>query len=323
MPRYTNDLNLPGPLFAAIVNDPYERGDSDISVTQLIDPPRKVALETQHSTELVEDVSDRVWSLMGQAIHTILERANVTGIAEERLYTEVEGWRVSGKYDHLDLTDGVLTDWKMASVWEWVYGIRPEREQQLNLLAHIAQLSKGYRINKLRAAFIFRDWQKSKARLGDGDYPPKQVMVVDIPMWPAEIPGEFLRDRVRAHQRAQQELLPLCTDDERWAKPTTYALKKEGRKSAIRVLESPEAIEDWALGAGFARRNYDRDAHGRDVMPYEVLLERGYSIEERPGENTRCAAYCPALAVCSQGQALVGREGDWIAAEEPETAEVA
>lgn len=306
--RYRNDLNLPAPLYAAIVNDPYERGDADISVTQLIDPPRKVALEEQHAMDLEEDASDRVWSLMGQAIHTILERANVTGIVEERLYTEVEGWRVSGKYDHLDLTDGVLTDWKMASVWEWVYGIRPEREQQLNLLAHIAQLSKGYRINKLRAAFIYRDWQKSKARLGDGDYPPKQVMVVDIPMWPAEIPGEFLRDRVRAHQRAQQELLPLCTDEERWAKPTTYALKKEGRKSAIRVLPSLDEAGRWAILNGFGRPLYAPDADGmHDPEPPAVQLAKGISIEVRPGENTRCESYCPALEVCVQGQALVAK----------------
>lgn len=300
MPKYRNDLNLPAPLFAAVINDPYSRGDADISVTQLISPPRVVALEAQHAMEIEEDASDRIFSLMGQAIHVILERANAVGIAEKRLFTEVEGWKVSGAFDHLDLQDGTLRDYKVASVWEYIFGLRPEREQQLNLLAHLARL-QGYRVNRLEAVMIFRDWSKTEARRRpEGDaYPRKQVATVELPVWPAEIPGEFLRDRVRAHQRAQQKLLPECTDEERWAKPTTYALKKEGRKSAIRVLPSWEEVELWALDAKFARQSMDR---------LSVILEKGYSIEERPGENVRCASYCAALPFCSQGQALVAAE---------------
>ena len=314
MPRYTNDLNLPGPLFAAVVNDPYSRGDSDISVTQLIDPPRKVALEAEHAMDIVEDASDRIFSLMGQAVHVVLERANATGITEKRLATEVEGWKVSGAFDHMDLHEGTLRDWKVASVWEYVFGLRPEREQQLNLLAHLARIN-GYRVNKLEAVMIFRDWQKSKARTDDGNYPRKQVEVVEIPMWPVEVPNEFLRARVKLHQVAQRLAasrmdLIECTDEERWAKPTTYALKKEGRKSAIRVLASQQEAEEWAIGAKFARADYASDEHDR----HSVSLERGYSIEERPGENTRCAMYCSALPFCSQAKALGVGEGDWISA---------
>ena len=98
--KYTNFLNLPEPLVNAVVNDDYDRGSSDITVTELLSPPRKVALEKMHSDELVTDVSESMWALIGQAVHSILERSGTTGRTEERMYAEVLGWKVGGKFDH-------------------------------------------------------------------------------------------------------------------------------------------------------------------------------------------------------------------------------
>ncbi len=41
MTKWTNALNLPAPIVAAITNDPYSSGDADISVTSLIAPARQ------------------------------------------------------------------------------------------------------------------------------------------------------------------------------------------------------------------------------------------------------------------------------------------
>ena len=72
--KYTNKLNLPQPLVSAIVNDKYDSGTSDISVTSLLKPYQLRALERHHD-KLTEDIADRIWSLLGQVIHGILERA--------------------------------------------------------------------------------------------------------------------------------------------------------------------------------------------------------------------------------------------------------
>src|SRR5256885_456391 len=96
--RLTNHAGLPTALVAAVQNDSYDGGNCDISVKRLIQPARKVALEKLHADEIVEDVGERIWSLMGQLGHSVLERSGV-GLVEHRLYASVLGWNVSGKAD--------------------------------------------------------------------------------------------------------------------------------------------------------------------------------------------------------------------------------
>ena len=80
----TNNEALPQPIVDAVTKDPYSRGDSDISVTQLLQPARKVVLEKKHDHEMVVDAADRLFALLGQIGHGILERAANSGIVEKR-----------------------------------------------------------------------------------------------------------------------------------------------------------------------------------------------------------------------------------------------
>ena len=73
--KITNNHNLPQSVVSAVSNDPYDRGGSDYTCTELISPVRQVMLRHRHGDEITEDASDRVWSLLGQAVHHILERA--------------------------------------------------------------------------------------------------------------------------------------------------------------------------------------------------------------------------------------------------------
>lgn len=287
--KLTNKQNLPAPLVAAVEADDYDAGDSDITVTQLISPPRLVALRKIHEDELEEDASERIWALMGKSIHKILEQAEGTMLAERRLYTEVGGWKVSGAYDRMALISGGafsarLQDYKMASVWEAIHGVKEERKQQLNLLAHLARLN-GYTIDGLEVVYIFRDWSKTKALQG-GDYPKHQVLRAPVPLWTSDVADEYLRERVMLHQAAQDGFRepPDCTPEDRWHKPDTWAVMKEGRKSALRVLDSDGAAQEWAvLNAGYP------DDH-------KIF------ISHRPGEDTRCEHYCPVAQFCTQFQ---------------------
>src|SRR6266480_3301089 len=86
----TNSLSLPQPLVEAVRADDYDRGECDYTTTQLIRPVRINSLLQKHRDQICEDVSDRIWTLFGQAIHTVLERAKdgiVTDfITEERYF---------------------------------------------------------------------------------------------------------------------------------------------------------------------------------------------------------------------------------------------
>lgn len=102
--RLSNKMGLPDALVRAIQNDGYNPGEkTDFSVTQLISSPRIRVLRKRHWHEIEDDVSDRIYSLLGQSIHTILERAEVSAHVEERLYAEVDGMTISGQFDRMVL----------------------------------------------------------------------------------------------------------------------------------------------------------------------------------------------------------------------------
>ena len=88
----TNNFNLPQFVVDALTYSDYSRGDSDISVTQLIDSPRLAQLQKQFAAQQSRDAVDFVWSRFGTSVHTMFEESlkNSDVITEERLFAEVE-----------------------------------------------------------------------------------------------------------------------------------------------------------------------------------------------------------------------------------------
>lgn len=262
----TNLKGLPDALVQAVRNDPYA-GGGDISTTKLIDAPQRRVLYKKYSDFVVEDVSDRIWSLLGQAVHTVLERAETTALTEKRLFAEVNGWSVSGAFDRLHLGDELLQDYKVTSTYNaqgsesWT--------KQLNVLRWLAH-ENGYEVSKLQIVAIFRDWSRAKVRDG---YPESNVGLIDVPLWDLDDTREYIEERVYLHQRASDGDEIPCTDSERWYEGTTYALKKKGGVRATKVVEN---IED--LGE----------------------IQDGYEVEVRPGEYKRCASFCDVAPFCKQ-----------------------
>lgn len=72
----TNKNNLPEMVIEAIKGDPYHF-TGDISCSSLFDEPQIRMLRKKHSDEIVEDASDRVFSLLGQIVHGVLERSMI------------------------------------------------------------------------------------------------------------------------------------------------------------------------------------------------------------------------------------------------------
>ena len=306
--KITNHNSLPAPIYNAIIANPYSRGTANISVTDLIEPPQLVALRDSHLDDMESDASSLVWSLMGQAMHTILERSGIQsgkGKTEQRLYMKVEGWDVSGQFDYID-ENNVLWDWKFVSTYEYMNGIKTSREKQLNMYAALAR-ANGYTVEGLRVGFLFRDWSVYAVSKQPG-YPRAQAVEVPIPMWPEEVATQFLKDRVRAHQRAQKahakgKAVVECTPEERWQTADSYAVYKNNNKSATRVLPTITEAENFVRGA-----NSKTDNKGK------ISSDR-YKIQYRPGASVRCERYCPVLDWCEQGKKYVKtdrREADEV-----------
>lgn len=275
----TNKLNLPSSIYNAVKRDPYTKGDAHISVTGLIGPARKRILELRHADEITEDVADRIWSLMGQITHGILERADDEAWCEERLYIVRHGWRISGQFDRVLLeNDGLLQDYKLTSTYSVKDGAKPEYVAQANLYRLMLQ-EHGYTVEKLQIVAILRDWQRSKAK-HDPNYPQAPCVVIDLPAWPKEQTEAYITGRLTIHGWAQTAL-PDCTDDERWYRGEKFALVKLGNKKATKLFNTKEEAIAWT----------END-------------DNLYKIEHRRGENLRCSDYCSAAPFCSQYQEL-------------------
>lgn len=288
MSQITNRLGLPEAFVNAVKNDSYSPGSSDFTVTELIGPPRIGALKRKHRDEITEDASDRVWNLIGQVSHGILERSNTVDLVEKRFYTEILGSKIGGQFDSLILETATLSDYKVTTVWKFkadesgYLKVPDEYTAQLNILAYILA-KNGIKVNALKTVAILRDWSKPEARRNK-DYPQTNVLNLDVPYWEEDDTRKYLEERVALHQSAQKLLAsgiepPICTPEERWLKPTKYATKKKDAKRATKLYDT-----------------YDEAS--RNCGP-------GMIVETRPGEDTRCLLYCPVAFACSHGKLLL------------------
>ena len=280
--KITNVHNVPRPLVTLASKQYYSKGKSDYSVTELMSPPRVQRLRAQHDEERTEDVSDMLWSLLGSALHVVMERGESEGwTSEERLFTEVDGVVISGAIDlQEDAADGIgIVDYKFTSAWA-VMNDKIEWEQQLNIYKWLVERVKKKPVKSLRICALIRDFSRHDDREG---YPQSPIHMVDIPMWDAVKAETYVRERLEAHRTSKLsadfgEALQECSPEERWMSETTYAVKREGRKTAIRVFKTIEEANELAE------------------------REKGY-VETRLGEPKRCTGdYCGVAQWCDQYQ---------------------
>jgi len=288
--KYTNKHNIPIEIIRAVENDNYSKGNSVKSITGLLQPPKISILSEEHKDTLTVDISDRIWILLGQSVHTILERANEgkeDTMTEERMFADVNGWTISGQTDSISLKDNTLKDYKVTSAWTVMNALKddkPEWVEQLNCYAWLARQNTDIKIDKLNIVAISRDWSKPQYERSSGDYPPAPVTVVNIPLWSEEDQLKFIKDKVTLHQEAEAEYLisgtlPDCSDAERWKRNDTFRVVKEGRKSAVRVLPSEKEAE-----------KYISSHKDKDNLDIEVAI----------GKPIRCESYCNVAEFCDQ-----------------------
>jgi len=223
-----------------------------------------------------------VWSLLGQAVHAITAHAQQAHeLSEERLHATVDGMRVSGAFD---LFDGeTLSDLKVTSAWAIRDGVKPEWIAQLNVLSYLLRVA-GWNTKRLQIVAILRDWRQSEKQRYGRDYPAQQAVCLEIELWTELQQLAYIRERVALHRQAPP---PPCTPEERWDRPTVYAVMKDGRRSAVKLHGTREAAEAHAAELGAK--------HG---------------VVKRPGTSVRCASYCSVARWCEYGRTVVDVRGE-------------
>ena len=255
----TNNNNLPEPIVNAIKNHNHIGGD--YSASMLYQSPRMVQLKKRNKNKITKDASEMVWALFGTALHNIVEKgAGKNDMSEQYLSTEILGKSLTGTADLLtENNDGTytITDYKTLSVWSIIYMSSVEEwEKQLNTYAFLFTKA-GFNISKIQIVGLMRDWQKSKAITEN--YPKSQIQVIDVKLWNEIDQETYIIERIslfESHNETDSNNLPYCTKKELWQDSDKFAIMKEGRKSAVRLLDSQEKAEQFIIDNELNDKHY-------------------------------------------------------------------
>jgi hypothetical protein len=316
--KLTNKAGLCRSLVDALTAEDYDLISPPANVfscTTIIDVPRPYFLRVRHEKNITVDVMDNVWLLDGSAVHYAVEMSNKNRgsdrLSEERFFIEVPvfggEWKVhqlpekkgsitdqpwydvskyylSVKFDHYDPEEKVIEDYKRTSPWEWVHGIKPARERQLNIGAFALTLA-GFQVEKCRVCFFFKDFDKRKAADG-GSYPQYPVSQKDLPVWDDSMCKSYIMARMAIFIKSAElpdNELPGCPDEDRWYKPGQMALYKNENKTATKLFD-------------------EGDTAGQEAHLAQMKTEypkATWRWEYRRGTDVRCETYCRGCNFCT------------------------
>lgn len=268
----TNKYSLPAPMCKALSVERKKPVFGRYSVTDIIDSPLRRCLKIKHNEDVDYEISDGLWALLGKAAHHILD-SSTEGQSEIKIEVPYNGVTLVGVLDYIDKS--TVIDYKVTSVWSYLLGEKPEWERQLNVYAFLYEQSH-ITVNKLEIYMILRDWKKMDYIKDSERYPPIPFVKREIRLWSTEEVIKYVDERIALHLAAEEclknnEEIPVCTPEERWQRPTTFAIAKGEKDRALRVLDTLEEAETYFK---------------------EKKLSNDYKIYKRIGQDIRCLNYC-------------------------------
>ena len=242
MANLSNKFNLRESIFRAIQDDDYDRGESEITTTELVGPIQAAVLKKRYDKQITIDAMSRVKIFIGKCVHAKLEKSAPAGtITEKRYYADVDGVKLGGQIDILEEKDKrLLVDFKTTSVWTMVYGGRDDWEKQANVNRWLLH-KNGLTVDCLEDDLIFRDWKERELNRVK-NYPKAEIITWPMTMWPLEETEAYIMERVHHHKMARdmsdQELLEYydCTPAETW----------KNRIRCQKYCDASEFCKSWA-----------------------------------------------------------------------------
>lgn len=287
--KITNQMGLPKQ-FKQIADTFYQYKDKQYSVTSILNSTREVMLKRRYNDEIEQDVSDMIWALMGQGLHSIMQnyKKQDDEFTEEKLIVELDdGYKLSGIFDLYSVGQKLVTDYKTTSTWTVIYKSNYE-EWRKQLLIYAWMIRKiGFECDRGQIIAMMRDWQKSKAQF-DHNYPQTQVQVFAFEFTNDDFNSieKWIKERfeeLKKYENVPDEELPECSAEDRWNKGNKYAVKKSGNKRALKLYDDLEQAKIHV-----------------SQNPDEL------EIEVREGEDTKCLNYCSVNKWCLYYQKKYG-----------------
>jgi hypothetical protein len=284
----TNKFSLPQPFVDLVSGDTYSKGESDITTTGLAQPPKIAELTRRHGNEITMDASEKVWTMMGTANHYVLEQIALRNperyVTEQRFYLDVDGVKLGGQIDLFDRDTETLWDYKVSSVYKAMSDDKLEWTKQANVNKLLCE-HNGIHPKKLAVLLVMKDWRRKDSEF-KANYPKCAIAEITLPIWREEETFAYIKSRIALHESAKHikhdDEIPICTPEERWEKPTLWAvLPKKGAKRAV--------------SNGTYESEHEAKLHAERISGF---------VERREGECPRCKNYCPVSSFCNFGRTV-------------------
>jgi hypothetical protein len=275
---FTNKLNLPAGFVKAVSTEKHN-ADGSLSATTLIQGVKQIILMDRYWDLLEEDVSDRVWAIWGSAVHSLMESEGENDFCEQVMSYNVGDVTVTGKIDCYNMSEGIIDDYKTASVTKVKFGDFTDWYLQGMIYAWLL-VKNNFPVKLCRFISLLKDHSKTDA-MRDYQYPQNPVYVYKFPVTNKDLfkIGIYIKNKVEDHQRCINLLdkeIPPCSPEERWERPPVYAVKKPGLKRAVRLFDRREDATLLAQTKG-----------------------ENHYVEYRQGESVKCRSYCLCNRFCN------------------------
>ena len=281
--KVTNKLNLP----AAFVNAVSVRRHNEpgcFSATTLNKGCKEIILSDRHFDEITVDAADSVWAVWGTAVHALLESQPDNNFHEESFKVPVSNSFVTGQVDSYDMENGVINDWKTASVWKVQFNDFKDWRAQGLTYAWLLQQS-GLEVKKCRFVALLKDHSKTKSKT-DSSYPQSPVFIYEFDVTAADLEETAARilakvQEIESAYKLDDDAIEPCSAEERWADGEKWAVMKNGRKTAVKVFDN----------------QLDADAMAGE-------LGNSHYVEHRPAISRKCGDYCKCKEFCNFYKAM-------------------
>jgi len=276
----TNKLDLPEGIVKAVDTEPHNKTDNELSATTLLKGIKEIILTWRHWDELTIDAADKIWAIFGTAVHALLEAEGKHEFTEcEFKVPTPQGITITGKIDNYNMETETITDYKTGSIWKVIMGDFGDWRMQGIIYAWLL-IKSGFKAKQCRFIDLLKDHSKSKSKY-DSKYPQAPVYIYNYPITEAELKeGEnYINERIAEYLKYKDvadDDIPPCTDKERWASETKYAVMKQGRKTAVKLFDSAAEASQRAAELG-----------------------AGHYVETRPGVSRKCSDYCDCCDFCN------------------------
>ena len=279
----SNRLNLPEAFVKAVSTTRHNEAGC-FSATTLNKGAKEIILTDRHFDEITVDAADSVWAVWGTAVHALLESQPDNNFHEESFKVPVSNSFVTGQVDSYDMENGVINDWKTASVWKVQFNDFKDWRAQGLTYAWLLQQS-GLEVKKCRFVALLKDHSKTKAKT-DSSYPQSPVFIYEFDVTAADMEETAARilakvQEIESAYELDDDAIEPCSAEERWADGEKWAVMKNGRKTAVKVFDN----------------QLDADAMAGE-------MGNAYYVEHRPAISRKCGDYCNCKDFCNFYKAM-------------------